>query len=67
MEEVVGYIGTLLVILSYLSKDIKNLRILSITACIVFIVYGVMKEDYPILITNLAIIVINLIKVLKIK
>lgn len=65
MSEILGYIATVLVILSYLSKDLKKLRVISIIACAIFIVYAVMQDLYPVLITNVSIIGVNIYRIIQ--
>ena len=69
--EIVGYIGSLVVLISFLMKDIKLLRIVNTIGCSIFIIYGfLLNYSYPIIITNVAIVIINLVflyKLLRIK
>lgn len=58
--EIIGYIASLGVLLSFLMKRIKTLRIINTIACTVFIVYGILLNSIPIIITNGAIVMINL-------
>jgi hypothetical protein len=64
--EVVGYIGSLLVVVSFLMKDIQKLRIGSIIGSATFIVYGVLIDfSIPIIFTNACILLINLYHLVK--
>jgi len=59
--DIVGYIGSVLILLSFLMKQIKTLRIINTIGCAVFVVYGIMLSfKLPIIITNASIIVINI-------
>lgn len=55
-----GYTASLITILSFLMKDIKRLRIVNIIACVLFVIYGYLKLDPPIIIVNAAVIVVHL-------
>ena len=55
-----GYIATVVTVSSFLFKNMTKLRIVSTIGCILFIVYGVIKMDYPIIIVNFSIAIINL-------
>lgn len=58
--EIIGYLASLGVLLSFLMKRIKTLRIVNTVACSIFIVYGLLLEySIPIIITNGAIVIIN--------
>lgn len=64
--EIIGYLASLGVLVSYLMKDIKMLRILSILGCTLFVVYGILLAySIPIILTNGIIIVINCYFLLK--
>lgn len=66
ITEIIGYLASLLVLLSFLMKDIKTLRIVNCVGCGVFILYGFMLSvSWPIVITNVAIVIINLVYLLK--
>lgn len=59
--EMVGYIAMMLLLVSFLMKDVIKLRIINSFACSFFVVYGFMLvTSWPIIISNSAIIVINL-------
>jgi len=60
MIEIIGYIATVLVILSFLFKD-KLLRVINSIACIMFVLYGYLKGfDIPIVLSNIIILLINI-------
>ncbi len=65
MIEVLGYLGTLFVMLSYFSKDMVKLRNFSIIACVIFIIYAYFKSDTPIIITNIMIMGVNIYRIIK--
>ena len=64
MIDVVGYIGTIIVLLSFMMKDMRNLRIISIIGCIIFIIYGYLSNAMPTIIVNVLIIILNLYKLI---
>ena len=59
ITELVGYLATGVVLVSFLMKQMKMLRIISIIGCGLFVIYGVLLTSYPIIVTNVAIIIIN--------
>ena len=58
--EIIGIGASLLVLISFLLKDVRKLRIVNTIGCIVFVVYGVLLSSIPVVFTNSAIILINL-------
>lgn len=59
MIELVGYIGMFLVILSFLFKDIKLIRIVNASGAVLSCIYGYCTKTYPTAILNLILLVIN--------
>jgi hypothetical protein len=58
--EIIGYSGTLAVIVAFMFDGLK-LRVINSIGCILFIIYGLLNRvDIPILTTNAVILLINL-------
>jgi hypothetical protein len=57
--EVIGYIASLLVIISLTMSSVLRLRLVSLVGAIAWFIYGVMLNAPPIFLTNGIIIVIN--------
>jgi len=56
----VGYIAMFALLVSFMMKDVKKLRIINSIGCGLFVIYGYMlSTSWPIVITNSAIICIN--------
>ena len=60
MTEYIGYAASALVLKSYLMKDMTYLRVVNTVGCLVFIIYGVFIASIPVVITNSAIVLVNL-------
>ena len=60
LTEWVGYLAMTVLLVSFMMKNVINLRIINSVGCLFFVIYGLMISQYPIVITNLAIILINL-------
>ena len=59
--ELVGYLAMLVLLISFLMKDIRHLRMLNSVACGFFVVYGFMlATSWSIIISNAAIMGINI-------
>jgi hypothetical protein len=57
--EVVGYVASALVVLSLAMTSVVRLRTISLVGSVAFVVYGVLIESVPIIITNAAIACLN--------
>lgn len=55
-----GYIAMVTLMISFLMKDIKKLRIINTIACLMFVAYGFMLHSYPVIISNAFISLVNL-------
>jgi len=55
-----GYIATVFVVCSFLFDNLTALRIVNSCGCFLFVIYGMMKQDKPIIVTNGAILLFNL-------
>lgn len=64
--ELFGYLASLFVLMSFLLKDIKKLRIVNTVGCTFFVIYGILlATSWPIIITNVSIIIINIYHLVK--
>ncbi|WP_034044727.1 hypothetical protein [Wocania ichthyoenteri] len=62
--EYIGYLASLMVLISFTMKNVKKLRFVNMAGCILFIVYGFLmptiRIGLPIIIANVAILCVNL-------
>jgi len=60
--EWVGYAAMATVLISFLMKSVNKLRIVNALGCLLFVFYGILLQPVskPIIITNMAILCINL-------
>lgn len=58
--EIIGWIATIGTLLSFAVKDMYKLRLINTAASMVWIVYGILKVDNPIIVINSAVIVMHL-------
>jgi hypothetical protein len=64
--EIIGYLASLGVLLSFLMKDINRLRIVNTIGCAFFVLYGILiGYSVPVIATNSIIIVINVFYLFK--
>ena len=57
--EIIGYLASLFVLLAFFKKDIRQLRIINSIGCALFVAYGILLSSIPVIITNVAILLIN--------
>ena len=60
--EIFGYIGTVLVVGSMLMTSVAKLRIVNICGSSITAIYSLIIGTYPILIMNVAIVIINTVQ-----
>ncbi len=65
VTEIVGYIGSLGILISFLMKDMLKLRIVNTFGCAFFVLYGILLNSIPVIATNGIIICINLYYIFK--
>lgn len=59
-QELVGYAASALVVLSLTMTSVVRLRLISLVGSLTFVAYGLLITSVPIVVTNVAIAVINL-------
>ena len=61
ITEWVGYAAMVLLLISFMMKDVRKLRIINSFACAFFVAYGFMlATSWPIIISNASIMGINI-------
>ena len=65
-EEFIGYAASVFVLLSFLMKRMILLRIINVIGCSLFVLYGVLLWSFPIILTNVAIVLVNTYFVVRI-
>lgn len=59
ITEIIGYAASLFVLLSFFNKDLRKLRIVNSVGCGLFVIYGIMLPSVPVILTNVAILMVN--------
>lgn len=57
--EIVGYIGSSLVLVSFLMTSVFKLRVVNTIGSIIFMIYALIIKSYPTAIMNMALVLIN--------
>ena len=65
--EWIGYSASALIVISLIMTSVVKLRVLNTAGCVLFVVYGFIIGAYPIAISNLMIVLINLYHLYKLK
>jgi len=61
ITEWVGYLASVALIISFMMKNVKTLRIINSVGAVFFIIYGYMLHtSWPIIITNVFILLTNI-------
>jgi hypothetical protein len=63
--DIIGYVGSLLVVISMLMTSVMKLRIINTAGSILAVIYAIAIHAYPTLVMNLALIIINVINMRK--
>ena len=59
--EIVGFVATACTLLSFLMSDMFWLRIINLTACVIWVSYGIAQSGRPIILTNSVIAIIHIV------
>lgn len=57
-----GWLATAITILSFTVSDMLWLRLINLAGCFTWVVYGLLRKDKPIIVTNFLIATIHFIK-----
>ncbi len=61
ITELFGYLATIFLIVSFLPKQVRKVRLINLIACGLFIVYGVLLGfKWPLIISNAAVCLIQI-------
>lgn len=63
--EIIGTIASIIVLLSFLMKGEKRIRLINILGAMVFVVYGVLIRAFSIWFLNAILVIIHLYKLIK--
>lgn len=63
--EILGFIGTIVVLISFLPKDVKYIRCINILGCIVWIVSAVFTKSFSVLTLNSILMIVHIIHLVK--
>lgn len=64
--EILGFVGTILVLVSFVPKDIVKIRAINILGCIAWIVSAVFSKSLSVMVLNSVLMIIHVIHLVKI-
>lgn len=63
---VIGYAASLFIVLSFILKDIRKIRLVNLAGCICFVLYGIFSGVlWPVIIPNALLCFIQLYHIIK--
>ena len=65
MVEVIGIFASIIVLLSFIMKDIKSIRIINISGSVLFVVYGILINSFATWFLNGALIIVHIVYLIK--
>lgn len=63
--EILGTIASVIVLLSFLMKGEKNIRLINIFGAICFVIYGIMINAFSVWFLNAMLCIIHIIKLIR--
>ena len=63
--EVISYLGSTFVLISFLLKDVKKIRLINIVGAVFFVIYGIYFKAWAIAILNCILIVVHIYYLVK--
>ena len=63
--EIIGYVGSALVLLSFLMSSVLKLRIINSLGSLASLIYGLLVHTYPTVIMNGALLIINIVFIIR--
>lgn len=65
MYEMIGTIASVIVLISFLMKGEKKIRVINIVGAIMFVIYGILIKAFSVWFLNGMLLVIHLVKLVK--
>lgn len=64
-NEVIGILATIIILIAFLMKGEKKIRILDSIGALIFVVYGILIGSVSNIILNLALFIINVVNIIR--
>ena len=59
LTEWIGYLSSFFIAISFFMKNIIKLRIINTLGCVLFVIYGILINSWPVIIANGIIVLVN--------
>jgi hypothetical protein len=59
MINILGWVATAFVLISFTIQEVRKLRIVNLSGSLLWIVYGFLKQDNPVIFVNISIVLIH--------
>jgi hypothetical protein len=66
-HEIVGYVASVLVLLTFIARDMRLLRVMAILSNIAFILYAVLDHLPPVLFLHLSLLPVNVFRLTQLR
>lgn len=63
--EIIGYLGSLFVLASFLLKDVRWIRLINIIGAVFFVIYGIATETWATAFMNFALVGVHIYYLVK--
>ena len=67
LTEILGYLASIVVLISMITRDMLKLRIINSIGCALFVIYSFIIQSYPLVLLNSIIIIVQIINIYKLK
>lgn len=59
-SEIIGWFGSLLVLISFIPKNVRLIRIINAVGCVVWVIYGFITHAPSVWVMNILVMLLNL-------
>lgn len=63
--EIFGYLGMVVVLISFFLSDLKTLRIVNMVGGIICLIYGILTKTFPTALLNASLVAVNCFKLVR--
>lgn len=64
-SEIIGWFGSLLVLISFIPKNVKLIRIINAIGCVVWVIYGFITNAPSVWVMNILVMLLNLYHLIR--
>lgn len=64
-SEIIGWLGSLFVLLSFIPKSIRKIRFINVIGCILWIIYGFITKAPSVYVMNFLVMALNVFHLVK--